>query len=194
MKKLLIALALVASVSIANAATFTWGTLDKFFSIPADTITAGLANGYYASATSKNANTAENQVSSFGAVWTYALTLSDGVDSVESTGSLVTDARQVANSVANSLAYQDSEAVRNLTYSIVVTGVLEDGLGNKATLVSDAITGNWSIPKMGDWDTLSTDGAAGWTVTMDAPVIPEPTTGLLVLLGVAGLALRRRRA
>lgn len=26
------------------------------------------------------------------------------------------------------------------------------------------------------------------------PVIPEPTTGLLVLLGVAGLALRRRRA
>ena len=27
-----------------------------------------------------------------------------------------------------------------------------------------------------------------------APVIPEPTTGLLVLLGIAGLALRRRRA
>ena len=32
-------------------------------------------------------------------------------------------------------------------------------------------------------------GGGGW-----APVIPEPTTGLLVLLGVAGLALRRRRA
>lgn len=193
MKKLLIALALAASVSIANAATFTWSTLDKFFSIPADTITAGLANGYYASAVSGNKNTAQNEMSTFGAVWTYALTLSDGVTSEESTGTLVTQDRQVATSVANSLAYQDSEAVRNLTYSIVVTGVLEDGLGNKATLVSDAITGNWSIPKMGDWDTLNTGGAAGWTVTMDTPpVIPEPTTGLLVLLGVAGLALRRR--
>ena len=34
------------------------------------------------------------------------------------------------------------------------------------------------------------DGA-GW---YSAEAIPEPTTGLLVLLGVAGLALRRRRA
>ena len=31
--------------------------------------------------------------------------------------------------------------------------------------------------------------SATWTET-----VPEPTTGLLVLLGVAGLALRRRRA
>ena len=35
--------------------------------------------------------------------------------------------------------------------------------------------------------------SATWS-DVPAPVIPEPTTGLLVLLGVAGLALRRRRA
>ena len=34
---------------------------------------------------------------------------------------------------------------------------------------------------------------ATWS-DVPAPVIPEPTTGLLVLLGVAGLALKRKRA
>ena len=33
-----------------------------------------------------------------------------------------------------------------------------------------------------------------WTAAATPPIVPEPTTGMLVLLGVAGLALRRRRA
>ena len=44
----------------------------------------------------------------------------------------------------------------------------------------------------GKYTALSTFSSSTPWVEISAPVIPEPTTGLLVLLGVAGLALRRR--
>ena len=56
-----------------------------------------------------------------------------------------------------------------------VTSVLE-----KQVPSSGALTMSWAF---------STD-TAGWTAT----AVPEPTSGLLMLLGMAGLALRRRRA
>ena len=42
--------------------------------------------------------------------------------------------------------------------------------------------------EIGALPTISEAAAAGWTAA------PEPTSGLLLLIGVAGLALRRRRA
>ena len=63
-------------------------------------------------------------------------------------------------------------------------------MGNVATytLTSDL---NYS---MSDLSTkiggLSTGAATAWSTA----AVPEPTSGLLMLLGMAGLALRRRRA
>ena len=59
----------------------------------------------------------------------------------------------------------------------------------------DGTTGTVDIRFNPDWGTdpgpYATQG--GWTVSGGAAV-PEPTSGLLMLLGMAGLALRRRRA
>ena len=95
----------------------------------------------------------------------------------------------------------------NVYYAILAT----DAEGNKSVLISsakpadiavgtDSTTVSWgndggtfSALKNGD----AAYSAAGWYAVSSAPEpipggVPEPTSGLLVLLGVAGLALRRR--
>ena len=48
-----------------------------------------------------------------------------------------------------------------------------------------------SVSKATFADTTATYAGAGW---YQAAAVPEPTSGLLILLGVAGLALKRKRA
>ena len=89
MKKLLIAAAAVAVAVVSQAATFNWGTDSKAYSIAADTIAAGLADGtHYAAATSGNANTMYNQISSYTATWAYEITFTGTSGSDTISGSL----------------------------------------------------------------------------------------------------------
>ena len=197
MKKLLIAAAAVAVAVATQAATFNWGTEGKAYSIAAATIDGGLVDGtHYAAATSSNGNTMYNQITSYTASWAYEITFTStaGSDTISGAiGSSDFDSRYIlVNGLSSDLIVQ-TDPVTPVDYSIVITGTIKDKDGKTWNLTSDAINGTWQVPSLGDVN-LSTVGPSGWTASGTAPVIPEPTTGLLVLLGVAGLALRRRRA
>jgi len=87
----------------------------------------------------------------------------------------------------------------NTTYWFSV--VNSSGLGRADLTVSNGQTspGGWTIV---DTHVFSFDGGATWPSFIHEPlfsidavkVIPEPTTAVLGLLGVAGLMVRRRRA
>ena len=189
MKKLLIAAAAVACAVAAQAATFNWNT-EKAYSIASATIGDGLAAGHYASATSGNANTMYNQITSYAATWAYEITFTSGSDTDKVSGTLGSGdfgSRAIMELGLSSDLIKQTDPVTPVDYSIVITGTLKDGKGVDWTLTSDAIVGTWDVPSIGDLK-LATAVPAGWTVA------PEPTSGLLLLLGVAGLALKRKRA
>ena len=69
-------------------------------------------------------------------------------------------------------------------------GQLNISSGGDAAVTADSYYTAIDTSKVLRAKMLNAAGAAGWSVS----AVPEPTSGLLLLLGVAGLALRRKRA
>lgn len=194
MKKIVIAAAIAAGALVSQAASFNWTTTVKAYSIADTTIAAGLAAGTAYGIGSKNADSMSNQITSYSAVWSYVITLTHGTDTDTISGTLGSGdfASRMINEVGLSSTIFDlgsGESSRTIDYSIVITGNLTDGLNKDWTITSDAIVGSVSYAGIGDV-AFSTAGPAGWSTA----AVPEPTSGLLMLVGLAGLALRRRRA
>ena len=74
----------------------------------------------------------------------------------------------------------------------MINGTYKDGAGTEWTLTSNHITGTTDPYSSLSTAKLTTAVPLSWTITSSS--VPEPTSGLLLLLGVAGLALRRKRA
>ena len=190
MKKLLIIAAVVLTASLTQAASFDWTTTSKTWGLPKSSLDAGLEAGQTYGVGSANADTMSNQISSYSATWAYTLTLSAGTDSDVLSGSLTSasfDSRKVALTLSSGIV----TAGADLTYSIVFTGTITDGKGATFDVTSNEIAGNWHVNDMGD---ILLQTAAPSSFTTAGGAVPEPTSGILMLVGLGALALRRRRA
>ena len=186
MKKLMIMLIAVALAAVSQAATFSWktytgqyvyqsGTSSKLSSATAYLFDASvvsqtaLLTGLFAEGENKKS------ITDFAALSTAKTSSSGAISATEFTGG-------VAGETLNTyFAIIDGD---NVFISTVASAVgLETGT---AALTFKGVT---TPSKAVATEFSGTASAAGWYTA-----VPEPTSGLLMLVGLAGLALRRRHA
>ena len=122
-------------------------------------------------------------------------------DDLSVTGGSIVDSMAFADGTANGTWNDTSDLVAGQTYqfAMILTTAGSDKVDDKIVIPTSGMYGlddndsalyevTWNASTGGDITPVH-DG-----VFMDTAVAPEPTSGLLLLLGVAGLALRRRRA
>ena len=93
-----------------------------------------------------------------------------------------------SNGVTLPTAYTDGTAVSFYTLILDQGGLQDEGAYFLTQTVGGTVSDSTALP-MG----FTSQAGKSWT-SYDVSAVPEPTSGLLLLLGVAGLALRRRRA
>ena len=193
MKKVIIAIGIAALAVSVQAASFSWTA-------------SGLAS-------TKNIYAKDGSTLLYAANDAAVLYLFDaGVVSQDTLlaglrgGDAITDFTSVANQTIASNSRITTQAVSYGTagneynfYMAVVNGddVFLSASSSASAQASDTslitINGMTSATKntFADSDATFAANGAGWYSTA---AVPEPTSGLLMLLGMAGLALRRRRA
>ena len=198
MKKLMIAMAAVALAIGAQAATITWGS--GVFKTPVDSnggwssanVASGSVSGYLWSVT-EAAYTAmySSDVSTMMAnvLGEYA-TVTDGKITGVKEGSIAPLANTTAITHRDTAQYSAGDtAYAVLLYTYTDAGGNDFYIANVGTW-EFATASNKTVANMG---TILGGGSSG-TSLGGWQSVPEPTSGLLMLLGMAGLALRRKRA
>ena len=187
MKKLVIAAAIVCSAIIAQAATLKWGgaiadpnyatsgSYDDYQAYPATAMLLWSATAFTDAATKIDGATVGSTADNGGTVvQTYAI----GQNEAENLWAFTSDYNKVGQNV-------------NGYYAVLITS----GDGKSASYydigsVSGDATTAVNLTVNATWGDTTFLQQGGYTVG----VAPEPTSGLLILLGMAGLALKRKRA
>ena len=180
MKKMMILVAAVAMAAIANAAAVGWTCAGA-------TAYAGGSYGVYV--IGMNGVTGVDQIQALAATGADLSAYQFASGTVAANGAATT---LVANSTA-SITYKEGGTTAENTYQAFI--VMFDAAGENGSVTSVASTtlANNSTGKTFGFGNQSTN-LANNSFAVSTSDVPEPTSGLLLLLGVAGLALRRRRA
>jgi len=188
MKKLIIAACAVAFAASVQAASVSWMTSGAFYDTAGDPDWPTVAAGTTAYFVFANSYSQDDLVADFaaGTVSNAKLTaINSGTIGADGTVATVTGSSTTLS------GYQDAYVVilkdaENMFISDVV---------NKGIDELEGVTYTFTEAKTGDIWALNGDASAGYVgAGWYSASVPEPTSGLLMLLGVAGLALRRKRA
>ena len=193
MKKLMIAAAIVCAAAFANAATCSWATQWVWTEGIQSTYDNGGVGNYYLIALGAN------DVGGYAISTDGKLVYDNGTGYTEVTGGFTKG--DIAFGAASGTIDGLAAANNGDKYALLFLDTVNSKWG-----ISDAaaIAGITDVPPANAnpiyfsnyidtaWDSNPEVVASNDLVSI-APV-PEPTSGLLLLLGVAGLALRRRRA
>ena len=192
MKKLIVAVAVVCAAVVSQAATFPWASENQVYGPAVANLTTETSGSYGVGSATADRMKAEG--SNQGVTWTYLMVLtSDGVTE-NITGEITSyGSNKISQDISTtSIDIPSDDSTKNIAWDILITGTKTVD-GKTWTYESNHITGNADFTSLAERK-FTTGGPTGWTITAPAQDVPEPTSGLLMLLGVAGLALRRKHA
>ena len=187
MKKLMIAIAVAAVAVIGNAASVNWdaGTVLEPSGATANKSVTGYLFVIDAATYTALSAFATDGNSLSSAVWS-----SYGDKLSEAYASDITSKRGALALTDDSKSYNAGETAYAVLIYTYGTGDSLQYIGNigsaEFTSAMDVDKAAMALNIFGD----TTKGATAWSTA----AVPEPTSGLLLLLGMAGLALKRKRA